>query len=134
MVNYYKTLELPRNATNDEIKKAYRKLALKWHPDKNPDDLDTANKKFKDISEAYEVLSDDNKRKMYDRYGKDGVSNNRSGVGSSRQSTDDFDIEFGFFKFRDPEDIFREFFGGSPFSTFFGKSPSRSKRRGTIKY
>lgn len=58
MVDYYKVLEVNKNATTADIKKAYRKLALKWHPDKNPENQDEANRKFKEISEAYEVLSD----------------------------------------------------------------------------
>jgi DnaJ-class molecular chaperone len=58
MVDYYKVLEVSKNATTAEIKKAYRKLALKWHPDKNQDNIEDATKKFKEISEAYEVLSD----------------------------------------------------------------------------
>ncbi|XP_005183612.1 dnaJ homolog subfamily B member 2 isoform X1 [Musca domestica] len=66
MVDYYKVLDVPRSATDTEIKKAYRKLALKWHPDKNPDNLDEANKRFRELSEAYEVLSDERKRKIYD--------------------------------------------------------------------
>ncbi|XP_059224677.1 dnaJ homolog subfamily B member 2 isoform X1 [Stomoxys calcitrans] len=66
MVDYYKVLDVPRSATEAEIKKAYRKLALKWHPDKNPDNLDEANKRFRELSEAYEVLSDERKRKIYD--------------------------------------------------------------------
>ena len=56
--DYYEILELPKNATESDIKKAYRKLALKWHPDKNPDNLQDAEIRFKEISEAYEVLSD----------------------------------------------------------------------------
>ncbi|XP_037945552.1 dnaJ homolog subfamily B member 2 isoform X2 [Teleopsis dalmanni] len=66
MADYYIVLDIPRTATDAEIKKAYRKLALKWHPDKNPDNLDESNKRFKEISEAYEVLSDARKRKIYD--------------------------------------------------------------------
>lgn len=58
MVDYYKVLEVNKNATTADIKKAYRKLALKWHPDKNPENQDEANRKFKEISEAYEILSD----------------------------------------------------------------------------
>ncbi|KAH8279401.1 hypothetical protein KR026_008871 [Drosophila bipectinata] len=66
MVDYYKVLDVPRTATDSEVKKAYRKLALKWHPDKNPDNLDEANKRFRELSEAYEVLSDARKRRIYD--------------------------------------------------------------------
>lgn len=64
MVDYYKILEVNRSASVSDIKKAYRRLALKWHPDKNPDNQDEATKKFKEISEAYEVLSDEKKRKV----------------------------------------------------------------------
>ena len=70
MTDYYQVLGVPREATSDEIKKAYRKLAVKFHPDKNPGDP-TAEKKFKDVSEAYEVLCDDKKRQIYDQYGSD---------------------------------------------------------------
>jgi len=72
MADYYETLEIQRTATPEEIKKAYRQKALKFHPDKNPGDK-TAEKRFKEISEAYEVLSDEKKRQVYDRYGKDGL-------------------------------------------------------------
>ncbi|XP_072385125.1 dnaJ homolog subfamily B member 6-B isoform X1 [Diabrotica undecimpunctata] len=150
MVDYYRVLEVPKTATTSEIKKAYRKLALKWHPDKNPDNMDEATKKFKEISEAYEVLSDDSKRKIYDsrssrttssktrsyrrdfdfnpfsqryfekkrrvydEYGKDGLLNGNSRSRSRHE--DDFDFGgFGFFTFRDPEDVFREFFGATVF-------------------
>tara|TARA_R110001592_G_scaffold219229_1_gene473392 strand:+ start:1922 stop:2749 length:828 start_codon:yes stop_codon:yes gene_type:complete len=65
MRNYYKTLEIDKHATSDDIKKAYRRLALKYHPDKNPDDID-AESKFKEIAEAYDTLSDNIKRKKYD--------------------------------------------------------------------
>lgn len=69
-IDYYKVLELDKNANADQIKKAYRKLARKYHPDINPNDKE-ANKKFQQINEANEVLSDPEKRKKYDRYGKD---------------------------------------------------------------
>lgn len=80
MSNYYEILEIQKNATADDIKKAYRKKALKYHPDRNPGDPE-AEKKFKEISEAYEVLSDDKKRQLYDRFGKDGVSGAHMGGG-----------------------------------------------------
>ncbi len=72
MANYYEVLEINKTATAEEIKKAYRKKALKFHPDKNPGDPE-AEKKFKEISEAYEVLSDEQKRQIYDKYGKEGL-------------------------------------------------------------
>jgi molecular chaperone DnaJ len=79
-MDYYEVLGLSRGATQEEIKKAYRKNALKYHPDKNPGDP-SAEKKFKEISEAYEVLSDDNKRHIYDQYGADAVRG--GGMGSA---------------------------------------------------
>src|ERR1700712_5131893 len=69
-IDYYKVLEIEKNASQEQIKKAYRKLARKFHPDINPNDKE-ANKKFQQINEANEVLSDPEKRKKYDRYGKD---------------------------------------------------------------
>lgn len=74
-VNYYDVLGLPRNSSDEDIKKAYRKLAMKWHPDKNRDNAEEAAKKFQDIGEAYDVLSDLEKRAIYDRYGYDGLKN-----------------------------------------------------------
>ena len=71
-VDYYEILEISRTATQEEIKKAYRKMALKYHPDRNPDDKE-AEEKFKLVNEAYQVLSDENKRAVYDRYGKAGL-------------------------------------------------------------
>ena len=73
MADYYETLEVPKAATAEEIKKAYRKQALKYHPDRNPGDA-AAEKQFKEIAEAYEVLSDDKKRQIYDRHGKEALS------------------------------------------------------------
>ncbi|XP_016338321.1 dnaJ homolog subfamily B member 6a isoform X2 [Sinocyclocheilus anshuiensis] len=115
--DYYVVLGVQRNSSPDDIKKAYRKLALKWHPDKNPDNKEEAEKKFKQLSEAYEVLSDANKRNLYDRYGKEGLT---PGGGRGHFNND----HFGGFTFRNPEDVFREFFGGQdPFADFFGGDP-----------
>uniref|UniRef100_A0A3P8X1V1 DnaJ heat shock protein family (Hsp40) member B6a n=1 Tax=Cynoglossus semilaevis TaxID=244447 RepID=A0A3P8X1V1_CYNSE len=110
MVDYYQVLGVRRDASADDIKKAYRKLALRWHPDKNPENKEEAEKKFKELSEAYEVLSDANKRTIYDQYGKEGLT-------GSNRGRDHFHEHF---TFRNPEDVFREFFGGSdPFAHFF---------------
>jgi len=123
MVDYYVLLEVQRESPSSEIKKAYRKLALKWHPDKNPQNPEEATRRFKEISEAYEVLSDEKKRKIYDKYGKEGLAPNsgRPSGRNRRQRNNEFDEEFAFgfpsFAFRDPFDIFREFFGGNdPFT------------------
>ncbi|XP_061735973.1 dnaJ homolog subfamily B member 2 isoform X4 [Nerophis ophidion] len=119
MVVYYTVLGVSRTSTQDDIKKAYRKLALKWHPDKNPDNKEEAEKKFKEVAEAYEVLSDQSKREAYDRYGSDRMTHSGS-YGS------DFSPDFpGFnFTFRSPDEVFREFFGGQdPFASFFDDFP-----------
>lgn len=112
MVDYYNVLGVSKNATQDEIKKAYRKLALKWHPDKNPDNKEEAEKKFKEVAEAYEILSDKSKRDEYDRFGSDRVRQTGS-------SSSDFSSGFNF-TFRSPDEVFREFFAGQdPFASFF---------------
>lgn len=90
--DFYKILGVNRSASKKEIKKAYRKLAMKYHPDKNPDD-DTASDKFKEIGEAYEILADDDKRKTYDRHGEEGVKNMQQGGGHGH---DPFANFFGF--------------------------------------
>ncbi|XP_065795688.1 dnaJ homolog subfamily B member 6 isoform X3 [Muntiacus reevesi] len=128
MVDYYEVLGVQRHASAEDIKKAYRKLALKWHPDKNPENKEEAERKFKQVAEAYEVLSDAKKRDIYDRYGKEGL-NGGGGGGSHFDSP----FEFGF-TFRNPEDVFREFFGGrDPFSfDFFGFSSFGSLSHGGL--
>jgi molecular chaperone DnaJ len=113
--DYYELLGVPRTASLDDIKKAFRKLALKYHPDRNPDNKQEAEKKFKEIAEAYEVLSDTDKRASYDRFGHEGLSGYTSrGFASSE---DIFDA-FG--------DIFE---GDSVFSSLFGGGSSRRRKQ-----
>ncbi|XP_043853104.1 dnaJ homolog subfamily B member 2 isoform X2 [Dromiciops gliroides] len=128
MASYYEILDVPPSASPDDIKKAYRKKALQWHPDKNPDNKEFAEQKFKEVAEAYEVLSDKNKRDVYDRYGKDGLSGPGAGSDSPWARSGGFT-----FTFRNPDDVFREFFGGQdPFDDFFddidpGQGPARPR-------
>ncbi|XP_036395945.1 dnaJ homolog subfamily B member 2 isoform X1 [Megalops cyprinoides] len=115
MVDYYDVLGVSRNASAEDIKKAYRKQALRWHPDKNPDNKEEAERKFKEIAEAYEVLSDRSKRDAYDRFGRDGMPSSGSSGSSSPGEFPGFT-----FTFRSPDEVFREFFGGQdPFASFF---------------
>jgi molecular chaperone DnaJ len=108
--DYYEVLGVQKNATKDEIKKAYRKQAIKFHPDKNPGNKE-AEEKFKEAAEAYEVLSNDEKRARYDQYGHAGMGNNFGGGGFSGggMTMEDIFSSFG--------DIFGDAFGGS-----FGRS------------
>src|SRR5258708_5348187 len=102
--DYYEVLGVGREATEEEIKKAYRKLALKYHPDKNPGNKE-AEEKFKELGEAYEVLSDAQKRAAYDRFGHAAFA---PGAGARPGGP-----QWG--GFHDPRDIFAEFFGGAGF-------------------
>ncbi|KAG8520885.1 DnaJ subfamily B member 2 [Galemys pyrenaicus] len=117
MASYYEILDVPRSASADDIKKAYRRKALQWHPDKNPDNKEFAERKFKEVAEAYEVLSDKHKREIYDHYGREGLTG--AGTGPSRMETGGGGSSFTF-SFRSPEEVFREFFGsGDPFAELF---------------
>ena len=106
--DYYEVLDVPKNSSADDIKKSYRKKALEFHPDRNPNDK-SAEEKFKEAAEAYDVLSDADKRARYDRLGHAGVDGNY-GAGGGFQGMDMDEIlrRFGF----DSDDIFGEFFGG----------------------
>ena len=119
--DYYEVLGVGKNASADEIKKAYRKLAVKYHPDKNPGDKE-AEEKFKELGEAYEVLSDDDKRSRYDQFGFAGVDPNY-GAG---QGGNPFGGGFG--GFGDFGDIFSEFFGGGARTS--GGASYNAPRRG----
>src|SRR6266849_6400714 len=105
--DYYEVLGVTRTAAVDEIKSAYRKAALKWHPDRSPENKSEAEIKFRECTEAYSVLSDTQKRQIYDTYGHAGLSSSGAGQGFDRTVFQDFHDIFGdFFGFED-------LFGGS---------------------
>jgi molecular chaperone DnaJ len=122
--DYYEVLGVSKTATEDEMKKAYRKLAVQFHPDKNPGDK-SAEDKFKEVGEAYDILSDADKRAAYDRYGHQAFSGGMPGAGAGGGG------------FHDPFDIFREVFsgggggGGGIFEQFFGGGGGGGRRRST---
>ncbi|KAJ2559241.1 DnaJ sub B member 6, partial [Coemansia sp. RSA 1933] len=127
---YYEILSIPYGATPEEIKKAYRKLSLKWHPDKNPDNRDEAAEMFKLIAQAYSVLSDPELRQRYDEYGEDGLRRNfQPNAGSSYSTAGNGasgpQTQAGYaFSFRAADDMFRQFFGGrDPFGPMFTMDP-----------
>lgn len=112
--DYYKILGIPKNANDDEIKKAYRKLALRYHPDKNKSP--EAEEKFKEVAEAYEVLSDKKKRDIYDEYGEEGL---KGGIPGGQQNFGGGNFTYTFHG--DPRATFAQFFGNTnPFQDFFG--------------
>ena len=121
--DYYEILEVSKTANDEEIKKAYRKKAIQYHPDKNPGNKE-AEEKFKEAAEAYEVLSDKNKRQRYDQFGHAGVGGASGGYGGGGMSMDDIFAHFG--------DIFGGHFGGS-FGNFgnFGGRERRHVNRGS---
>ncbi|CAL0313487.1 unnamed protein product [Lupinus luteus] len=133
-VDYYKILQVDKNANDEDLKKSYRKLAMKWHPDKNPNNKKDAETKFKQISEAYEVLSDPQKRAIYDQYGEDGLKGQvppPDAGGASFFQSGDGPTTFRFNP-RNADDIFAEFFGfSSPFGGMGGGGGSGGMRGGT---
>ena len=110
--DYYEVLGVGKNATDEELKKAFRKLAKKYHPDANPDNKEEAEKKFKEVNEAYEILSDKQKRQMYDQFGFDGPQGFNGGQGGYYSYGTGFDGFGDFGDFGDLGDIFSSFFGG----------------------
>jgi molecular chaperone DnaJ len=129
--DYYEVLGVGRDASDEDIKKAYRKLAVKYHPDKNPGDK-TAEEKFKELGEAYEALSDAQKRAAYDQYGHAAFDpRTRAGAGGGFR---------GGGGFHDPFEIFREVFGGSSgsiFESIFGeerRDPTGPERGSDLRY
>ena len=106
--DYYKILDIDKKANDATIKKAYRKMAMKWHPDKNQDNKEKAEEKFKEISNAYEVLSDPKKKESYDQFGEEGLNQN-----------------FSNFRHRRADEIFEQFFqksSSTPFSFSFSQT------------
>ena len=112
--DYYDVLGVNKNASDSEIKKAYRKVAIKYHPDKNPNNK-SAEEKFKEAAEAYEILSNSEKKQKYDQFGLEGLRGSNGGYGGGMNVEDIFN-QFG--------DIFGD---GNPFESFFGGGSSRSK-------
>ena len=113
--DYYEILGVPRDATPEQIKSAYRKAALRWHPDRNPDNHKEAEERFREATEAYSVLSDPQKRAAYDAYGHAGL---RGQVV--------FDADFGRSIFEEFQDIFGDLFG---FEQIFGGGRGRRSNR-----
>merc|ERR1711953_1050028 len=125
--DYYRILGVARGASEEEIKKAYRKLALKYHPDKNQ--TTGAEEKFKEIGEAYDVLSDKKKKEVYGQYGEEGLKGGLGGSAGGAGGMPNFDFGqsgpgYAYSYHGDPRATFSQFFGGSnPFASFFSASP-----------
>lgn len=134
--DYYKVLGVPKTATAEELKKAYRKLAVQFHPDKNKSK--EAEEKFKEINQAYEVLGNPQKRQQYDQFGASAFENGGRGAGGpfggqqggpfSYSYTTNGQEGFDFGGFSDPFDIFEQFFGGGGASPFGRRKPAYSLR------
>ena len=115
--DYYEILEVPKDADETAIKKSYRKIAMQFHPDRNPDNK-AAEDKFKEAAEAYEVLSDPDKRAKYDRFGHAGVTGQQGYHSAESMNMDDIFSQFG------------DVFGDSPFESFFGNRGGGQRAQG----
>ncbi len=93
MSDYYNVLKLNKNCSDNDIRNAYKKMAVKWHPDKNSKNKEFATKKFKEISEAYKILGDLKKRQLYDKYGKEGIENNNNNYNYNYTNKDLYEKE-----------------------------------------
>eukprot|EP00262_Sarcandra_glabra_P007083 TRINITY_DN19653_c0_g1_i1.p1 TRINITY_DN19653_c0_g1~~TRINITY_DN19653_c0_g1_i1.p1 ORF type:complete len:313 (+),score=56.47 TRINITY_DN19653_c0_g1_i1:175-1113(+) len=120
-VDYYNILKVGRTATDEDLKKAYRRLAMIWHPDKNPNNKKEAEAKFKQISEAYDVLSDPQKRQIYDLHGEEALKTGHAMPPQSGGGGAGSDNSFRFNP-RNAEDIFAELFGGGNGANLFRNS------------
>ena len=121
--DYYEVLGVARTATEEEIKKAYRKMAMQWHPDRNPDNTEAAEEKFKEAAEAHSVLNDPQRKAQYDRFGHAGLSGS-GGFGGFDPTT-----------FSEFSDILGDFFGfGDPFGAGAGRKRSRVQRGSDYRY
>ncbi|KAI8057726.1 DnaJ domain-containing protein, partial [Syncephalis plumigaleata] len=111
----YAVLELTPTASKEDIRKAYRQLSLRWHPDKHPEERRTeATEKFREVAEAYEVLHDESQRELYDKYGE-------AGLKGEVPVQDERGYHYEHFEHHSPFDVFREFFANDPWmSQFFG--------------
>lgn len=128
--DYYEVLGVNKNATDDELKKAFRKKAKQYHPDANPNNKEEAEKKFKEVNEAYEVLSDSQKRKMYDQFGTADPQGFGGGAGGPFGGGNYYSYtSSGFDDFGDLGDIFSSFFGGG----FGGQRASNRRKDGPRK-
>jgi curved DNA-binding protein len=138
--DYYQILGVPRNATEQQIKKAYRKLAMKYHPDRNRGNEKWANEKFKEVNEAFSVLGDPEKRKQYDQFGTVGNAGDMFSSAYTRTTFEDLMKDFGGagLRFDFLDDIFGDFVGGTGFSFkrfsrgFGGRKGKRFKTAGGI--